>query len=133
MIYRIEDYNASTTRIKKARSLSAMFTYWSQVRRLLSLSESCSLQLLHLHQPLNFLSNDSYAKQIEYKCFLLFIFAFLSFRFLVLFSRDENLLNSTFPVMFFLITDFIHTLLLYFCILQPFFELQGPGTTDTKN
>ena len=37
----------------------------------------------------------------ECKCFLLLIFAFFSFRFLVLFSRDENLLHSTFPVMFF--------------------------------
>ena len=42
-----------------------------------------------------------YTNQIEYKCFALF-----SLRFLVFFSRDENLLNSTFPAMSFFFLKF---------------------------
>ena len=80
-----------------------------------------SFPMIHMQNKLNI------------NAFFYLFLHFFAFRFLFLFSRDENLLNSTFPVMFFFSYHrFYSYSALYFCILQPFFELQGPGTTDTK-
>ena len=58
----------------------------------------------------------------------LIFFAFFSpFRFEVYFSKDENLLNSTFPIMFFFNRFDLYIVLLYLSILQPFFQRTWTG------
>ena len=54
---------------------------------------------------------------------------FSPFRFEVYFSKDKNLLNSTFPSMFFFLNRFdLYIVLLYLSISQPFFKEHGPRT-----
>ena len=71
--------------------------------------------------------------KLNINAFFYLFLHFFAFRFLFLFSRDENLLNSTFPVMFFSYHRFYSYSALIFLHITAFFRTAGTRNYRYKN